>query len=135
MEPDNATQSLLIREEIKQLKARYFRLMDTKQWQKFAAVFTEDADAQDRVASVGMIGLFADLRSDERGLEPRVLRVPLFAELSVRELGEPVAATDAGGEGAVLEAGEVSADGGAEGHEGLFRASKAQIHEFFGRGW
>lgn len=29
-------------EEIKQLKARYFRLMDTKQWEAWADVFTED---------------------------------------------------------------------------------------------
>ena len=29
-------------EEIKQLKARYFRLMDTKDWEAFADVFTED---------------------------------------------------------------------------------------------
>lgn len=30
-------------EAIKQLKARYFRLMDTKQWDDFADVFCEDA--------------------------------------------------------------------------------------------
>jgi hypothetical protein len=30
-------------EAIKQLKARYFRLMDTKQWQAFGDLFTEDA--------------------------------------------------------------------------------------------
>ena len=30
-------------EAIKQLKARYFRLMDTKQWELFGDVFTEDA--------------------------------------------------------------------------------------------
>jgi hypothetical protein len=30
-------------EEIKPLKARYFRLMDTKQWHDFADVFTEAA--------------------------------------------------------------------------------------------
>lgn len=33
-------------EEIKKLKARYFRLMDTKQWDEWAAVFTEDARLQ-----------------------------------------------------------------------------------------
>jgi hypothetical protein len=32
-------------EEIKQLKARYFRLMDTKQWDDWADVFTEDLRA------------------------------------------------------------------------------------------
>ncbi len=30
-------------EAIKQLKARYFRLMDTKQWDQWGDVFTEDA--------------------------------------------------------------------------------------------
>ena len=30
-------------EQIKQLKARYFRLMDTKQWREWSQVFTEDA--------------------------------------------------------------------------------------------
>jgi hypothetical protein len=31
-------------EAIKQLKARYFRLMDTKQWEAFASVFADDAE-------------------------------------------------------------------------------------------
>ena len=31
-------------EAIKRLKARYFRFMDTKQWQDWGGVFTEDAD-------------------------------------------------------------------------------------------
>ena len=30
-------------ESIKQLKARYFRFMDTKQWDEWQWVFTEDA--------------------------------------------------------------------------------------------
>lgn len=30
-------------ESIKQLKARYFRLMDTKQWEEWQWIFTEDA--------------------------------------------------------------------------------------------
>jgi hypothetical protein len=33
-------------EQIKQLKARYFRLMDTKQWPEWTQVFTEDAVLQ-----------------------------------------------------------------------------------------
>jgi uncharacterized protein (TIGR02246 family) len=33
-------------EEIKQLKARYFRLMDTKQWEAWADLFTEDCSMQ-----------------------------------------------------------------------------------------
>ena len=36
---------LLALEEIKQVKARYFRCMDTKDWAGFAAVFTRDATA------------------------------------------------------------------------------------------
>jgi uncharacterized protein (TIGR02246 family) len=35
-------ETLVTIEEIKQLKARYFRLMDTKQWDAWADVFTED---------------------------------------------------------------------------------------------
>jgi hypothetical protein len=31
-------------EAIKQLKARYFRMMDTKDWDGFAAVFTDDVE-------------------------------------------------------------------------------------------
>ena len=34
---------LLAIEEIKRLKARYFRLMDTKDWAAFATLFSEDA--------------------------------------------------------------------------------------------
>jgi hypothetical protein len=30
-------------EQIKQLKARYFRFLDTKQWRQYRAVFTDDA--------------------------------------------------------------------------------------------
>src|SRR5262249_29183349 len=33
---------VLDREAIKELKSRYFRLMDTKQWDEWALVFTED---------------------------------------------------------------------------------------------
>ena len=33
-------------EEIKKLKARYFRLMDTKRWKEWANVFTDDARLQ-----------------------------------------------------------------------------------------
>jgi len=37
-----AAEQLLELEAIKQLKARYFRLMDTKQWLPFSQVFTND---------------------------------------------------------------------------------------------
>lgn len=36
-------ETLLAIEEIRQLKARYFRLMDTHQWDVFGDIFTEDA--------------------------------------------------------------------------------------------
>lgn len=36
-------ETLLAIEEIKRLKARYFRLMDTRDWAEFPAIFTEDA--------------------------------------------------------------------------------------------
>jgi uncharacterized protein (TIGR02246 family) len=42
-EPTAAWQRLLDIEEIHQLKARYFRLMDTKDWDGFGGVFTDDA--------------------------------------------------------------------------------------------
>jgi len=38
----SAPEQLLELEAIKQLKARYFRLMDTKQWLPFSQVFTDD---------------------------------------------------------------------------------------------
>jgi len=41
---DPAANELLAIESIKQLKARYFRLMDTKQWDRFGEVFTPDAE-------------------------------------------------------------------------------------------
>lgn len=38
----DSLEKLLAIEEIKQLKARYFRAMDTKDWELFRALFTED---------------------------------------------------------------------------------------------
>ena len=44
MMPDiDAIQMLLDIEAIKQLKARYFRYVDTKQWDDLKALFTSDA--------------------------------------------------------------------------------------------
>ena len=37
-------QDLIAIEEIKQLKARYFRLMDQGRWQEFAELFTDDVE-------------------------------------------------------------------------------------------
>jgi len=43
-------------EEIKQLKARYFRLMDTKQWSSLAAVFSKKARLRDEESKTGWSG-------------------------------------------------------------------------------
>jgi hypothetical protein len=40
------TDALVEIERIKQLKARYFRLLDTKQWAEWADVFTEDCEVR-----------------------------------------------------------------------------------------
>jgi SnoaL-like domain len=50
------TDTLIAIEEIKQLKARYFRLMDTKQWEDWADVFTEDLDAWIEGVSDALVG-------------------------------------------------------------------------------
>jgi len=39
----DATETLIAVESIKALKARYFRCMDTKDWESFAELFTSDA--------------------------------------------------------------------------------------------
>ena len=39
-------------EQIRQLKARYFRFMDTKQWELLATVFTDDVNI-DMIAEGG----------------------------------------------------------------------------------
>jgi hypothetical protein len=44
MSDDTALQHLLDIEAIKQLKHRYFRLMDAKDWKAFASMFTDDAE-------------------------------------------------------------------------------------------
>ena len=45
-------------EAIKRLKARYFRLMDTKQWDDFGKLFTEDA-VMDMSGELERVGLDA----------------------------------------------------------------------------
>jgi len=44
--PMDTGEQLLAIEQIKALKARYFRLFDTKQWAEWGEVFTEDATLQ-----------------------------------------------------------------------------------------
>src|SRR3989442_12544323 len=53
MGPMDAIERLDAVEQIKQLKARYFRCMDTKDWEGLAAVFTPDASCDLR--AVGSI--------------------------------------------------------------------------------
>ena len=38
----DAVEKLLALEEIKQLRAKYWRTLDTKQWEDWGSVFTED---------------------------------------------------------------------------------------------
>ena len=42
--PEALVQMLWDIEQIKQLKARYFRLLDTKDWDAFAELFTDDCE-------------------------------------------------------------------------------------------
>ena len=42
-------------EEIKRLKARYFRTLDTKQWEEFADVFTEDSSLANGPVEDGVV--------------------------------------------------------------------------------
>ncbi len=58
---DRDAQTLSHLEEIKQLKARYFRLMDTKQWADFALVFAEEPE----------IDVTEDVESDEGRVKGR----------------------------------------------------------------
>ncbi|MBV8981946.1 MAG: nuclear transport factor 2 family protein [Acidimicrobiia bacterium] len=61
-------QQLLDIEAIKQLKARYFRCMDTKDWSGFRDVFTDDAvlEAEGRVREGGenIAGFISKLLAD-----------------------------------------------------------------------
>ncbi len=46
MSDGDAIQRLVDIEEIRQLKARYFRFLDTKDWDAFGALFTDDASME-----------------------------------------------------------------------------------------
>ena len=46
----DAAAQLLAMEEIKQLKARYFRFVDTKDWEALSTIFCEDAVFDARAA-------------------------------------------------------------------------------------
>lgn len=53
----NADEITTATEEIRKLKARYFRLMDNKRWQEFAKLFAEDASFD---ASAAMLDPLTD---------------------------------------------------------------------------
>lgn len=48
---DTALQQLLVREELRTLKARYWRYVDTKRWDAFGALFAPDATFVDHSAA------------------------------------------------------------------------------------
>jgi len=62
-------QQLLDIEDIKRLKARYFRLMDTKRWEEYAFVFAKDAVMEVPEANVVNKGRAAIVRGVSTVLE------------------------------------------------------------------
>jgi uncharacterized protein (TIGR02246 family) len=64
-----AADQILAIEEIKRLKARYFRLMDTKRWDEYALVFAKDAVMEVPEANVENHGREAIVRGVSRVLE------------------------------------------------------------------
>jgi hypothetical protein len=63
VEPDDPMTRLLAIEEIKQLKARYFRCMDTRRWTELASVFSRDAHLDaDGFTADGRDGIVAFLQ-------------------------------------------------------------------------
>jgi SnoaL-like domain len=80
VEPDDPLTRLLAIEEIKQLKARYFRCMDTRRWTEMASVFSRDAHLDtDGSTADGRDGIIAflqrvlrDARSVHHGHMPEI---------------------------------------------------------------
>ncbi|HEV7680363.1 MAG TPA: nuclear transport factor 2 family protein [Candidatus Dormibacteraeota bacterium] len=77
---DPAVRRLLDRAAIEELKARYFRFVDTKRWDDLALCFTEDAslaaggnDARGREAIIALVRRFLDDgRSVHQGHMPEI---------------------------------------------------------------
>jgi hypothetical protein len=67
----NPIDKLLAIEEIKQLKARYFRFVDTKDWTGFAGLFAENAvfDLSDDLPGCVLVGPAKIVELSARGLE------------------------------------------------------------------
>jgi SnoaL-like protein len=99
-------------EDIKQLKARYFRLMDTKYWSELRGVFTDDArmDIDGFVSEGGdaiiafMSQVLAPLRTVHHGHMPEI---------------DVTAADRASGVWAMFDYVEFPADGPPQGFEGF----------------
>jgi hypothetical protein len=68
----DAIERLLAIEEIRNLKARYFRLMDTKQWDEFATLFTPDLQVIAPNGSLWLSGGAAFAASIKTSLEHSV---------------------------------------------------------------
>ena len=71
----NDADALAALEQIKQLKARYFRLMDTKQWGAMRALFSKDARLLDEESNTGWTGRDAIIDGLARVLAPPVRTV------------------------------------------------------------
>lgn len=63
----DAIETLLAIEAIKQLKARYFYTLDTKQWRDYGALFTADAviDFSSQQALMQQVGTLAAISANE----------------------------------------------------------------------
>jgi hypothetical protein len=73
-------QKLVYTEEIKSLKSRYFRLMDSKQWQEWRGLFCDDASFQIEGLSI-----------DPGGTEPSEFQgADEFVAMAVRSLDQGV---------------------------------------------
>lgn len=92
LEPRLSTQSdaeaLAAIEAIQQLKARYFRLMDTKQWEALRSVFSKDARLLDEESNTGWTGRDAIVAGLARVLAPPVRSVHHGHMPEIELLGE-----------------------------------------------
>src|SRR3954452_20373715 len=70
---------LLAIEDIKQLKARYFRCMDTKDWDGFARVFTPDA-------TMDMSSELRDGRTEGTGITAGATAIAAFVRGAVNDV-------------------------------------------------
>src|SRR5438034_4834946 len=66
-------------EDIKQLKARYFRCMDTKDWDGFTSVFAPDA-------RMDVTGEFSDDAAVGRGVTTGIREIAAFVRASIADV-------------------------------------------------